>query len=395
MIRKVQSIKVPRVVPLDEPFQEFLEKDGVKIHTFAWNRVDSGNLEKDEYIGAWTISVPVSLLLEVWLKVGPATREGKLGYMSDMRISPNDSNRRFIWVHLRDWKDEKEVERVKDELKKLGIVEDILEYVRYRKKTEEEERDEVEESILGPELSQSYRQLIRSSGLLKAANEPRKAERAVLWIMIEYGGRDESLKIVRKEFKDHKANVEKLIEGLCDVEKTAFKLMYTNERDFGGDEAYQLGYKARGESKPKDSNPCSSSTLSRFWQSGWFDADDDIRAGQPLKEQKDLPRMSPRDEGIFSHLAEPVLLRLEGLVDQISDEFQKLKELFSKKGRPPQYDEAWIVTQFVDTVNKFCCFPPNAYARVALFLRTWPHWQGKEIGEDAVEKKHGLIKRKK
>jgi hypothetical protein len=77
--------------------------------------------------GKWLVFVPLNSLDDVWSKIKLATEEGRLGGSSKVgtaRPNPNatNPNSRVICVYTYDWKDEKDVRRVREELRKLGII---------------------------------------------------------------------------------------------------------------------------------------------------------------------------------------------------------------------------------------------------------------------------------
>ncbi len=80
--------------------------------------------------GKWLVFVPASQIDEVWVGIKKATEEGRLGGSSKVSTSkpnPNatDSNIRVICVYTYDWTNEEDVNRVRDELRALGITRKI------------------------------------------------------------------------------------------------------------------------------------------------------------------------------------------------------------------------------------------------------------------------------
>lgn len=80
--------------------------------------------------GKWLIFVGMNDVDEVWSKIKKATEEGKLGDSSKVATAkPNphatDSNRKVICVYTYDWTDEEDVRRIREELRRLGIVNKI------------------------------------------------------------------------------------------------------------------------------------------------------------------------------------------------------------------------------------------------------------------------------
>jgi hypothetical protein len=79
--------------------------------------------------GKWLIFVPEKDIDEVWAKIKKATEEGKLGGASKVataKPSPlGRQGRKVICVYTYDWTDEKDARRVREELRKLGIINQI------------------------------------------------------------------------------------------------------------------------------------------------------------------------------------------------------------------------------------------------------------------------------
>jgi len=80
--------------------------------------------------GKWLVFVDIKNVDEVWAKIKKATEEGKLGSSAKVataKPNPNatDPNTKVICVYTYDWIDEKDVKRVREELRKLGIVNKI------------------------------------------------------------------------------------------------------------------------------------------------------------------------------------------------------------------------------------------------------------------------------
>src|SRR3989344_3916595 len=77
--------------------------------------------------GKWLIFVNPERLDTVWRKIKYATENGKLGYESKTATAkPNPlagkSKQKVICVYTYDWTDKQDVKRIRNELKKLGIV---------------------------------------------------------------------------------------------------------------------------------------------------------------------------------------------------------------------------------------------------------------------------------
>jgi len=94
-----------------------------------WLRAErkSGRYPKyTERSGKWLIFVPIAAIDEVWKKIKVATEKGLLGGASKVataRPSPNATSpkTKVICVYTYDWSDEKDVKRIREELRTLGI----------------------------------------------------------------------------------------------------------------------------------------------------------------------------------------------------------------------------------------------------------------------------------
>lgn len=80
--------------------------------------------------GKWLIFVDVKDVDRVWAKIKKATEESELGGSSKVataKPNPNATNpeRKVICVYTYDWSDEKDVKRIREELRKLGIIQKI------------------------------------------------------------------------------------------------------------------------------------------------------------------------------------------------------------------------------------------------------------------------------
>ena len=76
--------------------------------------------------GKWLVFVDVKDIDEVWSKIKRATEVGYLGHESKVSTAkPNpyasNSNKKVICVYTYDWTDEKDVKRIREELRKIGI----------------------------------------------------------------------------------------------------------------------------------------------------------------------------------------------------------------------------------------------------------------------------------
>jgi hypothetical protein len=78
-----------------------------------------------ERAGKWLVYLSIDRIDEYWTKIKQATEEGFLGYSSKVATArPNplaSSKAKLIVVYTYDWLDEKDVFRVREALRKLGI----------------------------------------------------------------------------------------------------------------------------------------------------------------------------------------------------------------------------------------------------------------------------------
>lgn len=80
--------------------------------------------------GKWLIFVSSHNLGKVWTKVKGAVEEGRLGSVAKaagaMRNSHSQNSKaKVICVYTYDWKDHQDVKRIREELRKIGIVRKI------------------------------------------------------------------------------------------------------------------------------------------------------------------------------------------------------------------------------------------------------------------------------
>lgn len=81
--------------------------------------------------GKWLVFVNERDVDEVWAKIKKATEEGKLGSSAKAAtakpspLGEPSKKGKLICIYTYDWKDEKDVKRVREELRKLGITNKI------------------------------------------------------------------------------------------------------------------------------------------------------------------------------------------------------------------------------------------------------------------------------
>lgn len=80
--------------------------------------------------GEWLIFVSLYNLDRMWVKIKTAVEQGKLGAMAKAATAKKNSlaqnsNYKVICVYTYDWEDEKDVKRIREELRLLGITRKI------------------------------------------------------------------------------------------------------------------------------------------------------------------------------------------------------------------------------------------------------------------------------
>ncbi len=82
-----------------------------------------------ERAGKWLVYLSIDWIDDYWVKIKKATEDGQLGYsakVSTARPNPLASSKaKVIVVYTYDWKDEKDVFRIREALRRLGIVRKI------------------------------------------------------------------------------------------------------------------------------------------------------------------------------------------------------------------------------------------------------------------------------
>lgn len=71
--------------------------------------------------GKWLLFEDISRIDDLWKKIKKATEDGLLGGSSKVATAISNSNVKVICVYTYDWTDEKDVMRIRSELKRLGI----------------------------------------------------------------------------------------------------------------------------------------------------------------------------------------------------------------------------------------------------------------------------------
>lgn len=107
----------------------FSQKLPSKIGSAYWvyaERITGEYPQHTIYGGKWLIFVSNFNVDRIWIKIKNATGNGSLGGLSKVataKVNPEFSNSKVkvICVYTYDWRDEKDVKRVREELRKIGI----------------------------------------------------------------------------------------------------------------------------------------------------------------------------------------------------------------------------------------------------------------------------------
>lgn len=79
--------------------------------------------------GKWLIFVSDRNVDRIWIKIKSAVENGRLGSLAKVataKVNPGFANStRVICVYTYDWKDEQDVKRIREELRRMGIVRKI------------------------------------------------------------------------------------------------------------------------------------------------------------------------------------------------------------------------------------------------------------------------------
>lgn len=110
------------------PHGRRIPEDPRQRRTLRIRQLKEGKLRS----GKWLVFASRENVDEVWEKIREATEAGRLGTSAKVRTAmphlaepPEWKERRVICVYTRDWTDEQDVMRVREELGKLGITKEI------------------------------------------------------------------------------------------------------------------------------------------------------------------------------------------------------------------------------------------------------------------------------
>lgn len=98
---------------------------------WLWAYREKGDYpQPSDNCGKWLVFVPDKKVDEAWEKIRRATREGKLGLGSKVATAKRSSlaggsTSKVICVYTYDWSDKEDVTRIREELRRLGIMNKI------------------------------------------------------------------------------------------------------------------------------------------------------------------------------------------------------------------------------------------------------------------------------
>jgi hypothetical protein len=112
------------------PYTDAKPTEVTDVYWISARRKKGKYPEPTERSGKWLIFVDPEDVNEVWLNVKETIEEGRLGSSAKVSTAkPNrlagESKQKVICVYTYDWMDEKDVRRIREELRKIGIVSKI------------------------------------------------------------------------------------------------------------------------------------------------------------------------------------------------------------------------------------------------------------------------------
>ncbi len=105
------------------------DRNPSEVNEFYWlyaKRQNKDYSKSTENSGKWLVFVPLDKVDEVWRKIKKVTEKGLLGQISKVataKENPNATNQntKVICVYSYDYTDEKDVMRIREELRKIGV----------------------------------------------------------------------------------------------------------------------------------------------------------------------------------------------------------------------------------------------------------------------------------
>lgn len=120
----------------DEIYRMIREGEGVipsKTFQARWIEQEAPHSQKKaadiEKAGKWLVFLPPDQVDDIWRQIRDLTWEGVLGISAKVSTAKADPDardeRKVIYVYTYDWEDEADVMRVREELRKIGIIDRI------------------------------------------------------------------------------------------------------------------------------------------------------------------------------------------------------------------------------------------------------------------------------
>jgi len=124
-----ESIKAKQI-EISLPYSECKPSEVTDVYWIYARRKKGKYLKSTPRSGKWLIFVDPKNVDKVWAKIKEATEGGKLGDSAKVATAkPNplagESEAKVICVYTYDWRDEMDVRKVREELRKLGITNKI------------------------------------------------------------------------------------------------------------------------------------------------------------------------------------------------------------------------------------------------------------------------------
>ncbi len=126
MIKEIHELIKQKLIEISMPYSDAKPSEITEVYWIYATRKKGIYPKPTHRSGKWLIFVKKENVDEIWEKIKKAVEEGKLGdsaKVSTARRSPLslNSNNHVICVYTYDYKDEEDVKRIREELRKLGI----------------------------------------------------------------------------------------------------------------------------------------------------------------------------------------------------------------------------------------------------------------------------------
>ena len=111
---------------VSSPYSNAKPSEVTDVYWLSAERKKGKYLSHSSRSGKWLIFVTLNEIDRVWARVKKATEEGKLGSCAKVATGKSNrnatsSNTKVICVYTYDWTDERDVKRIREELRKIGI----------------------------------------------------------------------------------------------------------------------------------------------------------------------------------------------------------------------------------------------------------------------------------